>query len=116
VSVLRHLLVLLFAAAVVLTRGGVSEAVENAVHAVVHGHSAHSAESADDHSHRDVEHGCAGGVHVCPCCGQLPMACGAECDLGIAFAPVGTESLTVAREAVRAEGASQTVYRPPMLG
>jgi hypothetical protein len=44
------------------------------------------------------------------------MACGAECDLGIAFAPVGTESLTVAREAVRAEGASQTVYRPPMLG
>lgn len=66
---LRRLFPLLLAALTLLGRPGVSEAFENAGHVVLEGHGVHAQELEGHEAHdpMHLEHGCGGGVHVCPC-------------------------------------------------
>ncbi len=112
-SVVRRLFVVLFAAAVLLSRGGVAEALENVAHVAAHGHAAHSTESGDKHSHQDIEHGCMGGVHICPCCAHAPMAFAVH-TLWIPAAALDSEQLGLVGRALRADGIRTAVDRPPM--
>ena len=50
---------------------GVGEALENAVHLVTNGHSAHEAEATDSHRPPSPEHDCNGIQHLCACCASL---------------------------------------------
>lgn len=47
---------------------GVGEAVENAVHLVLEGHTAHAEPDGDRHTPSGPEHGCTGVMHSCSCC------------------------------------------------
>ncbi len=47
---------------------GVGEAVENTVHLVLEGHTAHAAPDGDSHTPSGPEHGCTGVMHSCSCC------------------------------------------------
>jgi len=47
---------------------GAGEAVENVVHLVAHGHTAHAGGTSDRHQTPGREHGCTGAFHVCHCC------------------------------------------------
>jgi len=47
------------------------ELLENAVHYVQEGHSAHAETDGDHHEPVGPEHGCSGVVHNCSCCGSL---------------------------------------------
>ena len=47
---------------------GSGELLENAVHLVREGHSAHAAPEGDRHDPPTPEHGCSGIVHLCSCC------------------------------------------------
>ena len=47
------------------------EILENAVHYVQEGHSAHADSDGDHHDPVGPEHGCSGVVHNCSCCVSL---------------------------------------------
>ncbi|MBP9146079.1 MAG: hypothetical protein KBF21_05190 [Thermoanaerobaculia bacterium] len=47
---------------------GAGEALENVVHLVAHGHSAHATGTSDQHQSSGREHGCNGVFHLCHCC------------------------------------------------
>lgn len=74
---------------------GAGEAIENAVHLVGFGHTAHAAGTPDSHEPSGAEHGCSGMFHLCSCCvqvtGVLSVAArlgdGADCAVGRALAP-----------------------------
>jgi len=42
--------------------------MENGLHLVLEGHTAHAAPDGDSHSPSGVEHGCTGVMHICSCC------------------------------------------------
>lgn len=71
---------------------GAGEAIENAVHLVGFGHTAHAAGTPDQHEPSGSEHGCGGMFHLCSCCmqvtGVLAVAArlgdGADCALASA--------------------------------
>lgn len=50
---------------------GAGEAIENAVHLVGFGHTAHAADTPDHHEPAGNEHGCSGMFHLCTCCVQV---------------------------------------------
>ena len=50
---------------------GLGEFLENAVHIVQEGHSAHAAPDGDHHDPPGPEHGCTGTLHLCSCCVSL---------------------------------------------
>lgn len=52
---------------------GSGELMENAVHLVSDGHTAHSIDDAE-HAPAGDEHGCTGMMHCCACCGVPPVA------------------------------------------
>jgi len=52
---------------------GAGEVVENAVHLVADGHTAHAIDDAE-HAPAGDEHGCTGMMHCCACCGVPPVA------------------------------------------
>ncbi|MCA9593937.1 MAG: hypothetical protein KC776_11520 [Myxococcales bacterium] len=105
---LRRLSILLLAAAVVCMATSFAESAENVVHLALHGDMAHS---ADGH-HQSAEHGCAGGVHVCPCCAHLPAATLAfSLDL---TAPADGTRLSHAHRSSPRDGSRSSVYRPPV--
>ena len=47
---------------------GAGEALENVVHLVAEGHSAHADGTSDRHQPPGREHGCSGAFHLCHCC------------------------------------------------
>lgn len=47
---------------------GAGEALENVVHLVAQGHSAHAGGTSDGHQPPGREHGCNGVFHLCHCC------------------------------------------------
>jgi len=47
---------------------GAGEALENVVHLVAQGHSAHAGGTSDRHQPPSREHGCTGAFHLCHCC------------------------------------------------
>jgi hypothetical protein len=47
---------------------GMSEAVENVLHLIVEGHTAHAEADGDSHDPLGPEHGCTGVTHLCSCC------------------------------------------------
>ena len=49
----------------------VGEFLENAVHLVREGHTAHAAPDGDHHDPTGPEHRCTGAVHLCSCCVSL---------------------------------------------
>lgn len=114
----RRALVLLFVFVALLTRSGAGEAVENALHLLVHGHSAHqvdaTTQSAGD-AHQDIEHGCVGHFHVCPCCGHQPVTHG---DQALALPPGDEciEHLSWLEPDGGPEGAMSVIFRPPIRG
>lgn len=73
---------------------GAGEAIENAVHLVGFGHTAHAAGTSDQHEPSGSEHGCGGMFHLCTCCMQVSgvlavtarLGGGADCALAIAAA------------------------------
>jgi hypothetical protein len=71
---------------------GAGEAIENAVHLVGFGHTAHAAGTSDQHEPSGSEHGCGGMFHLCSCCTQVSgvlavaarLGCGTDCALATA--------------------------------
>ncbi|MBV1861326.1 MAG: hypothetical protein KUG77_23105 [Nannocystaceae bacterium] len=61
---------------------GAGEVVENAVHLVADGHTAHSIDDAE-HAPAGDEHGCTGMMHSCACHGVPSVAL---CDAPVALA------------------------------
>ena len=60
---------------------GLGEAIENTVHLVLAGHTAHAAPDGDSHTPSGPEHGCTGVMHSCSCCVSqsfLPNQCVAQ--------------------------------------
>lgn len=55
---------------------GMTEVIENLVHLVEAGHTAHAVDTDDHHADAGDEHGCTGSYHLCSCCTSLP-ACAA---------------------------------------
>jgi len=47
---------------------GAGEALENVVHVVAQGHTAHAGGTSDGHQPPGREHGCSGAFHLCHCC------------------------------------------------
>lgn len=96
--------------AFLMTPGSV-EFVENVVHLVVSGHTAHAFEDAE-HQPSDVEHGCSGPFHSCSC----HHSAGFTVSDGVAFrVPVlSIASLGSGPTPVLQQGFSGQLYRPPI--
>ncbi|HEU5073414.1 MAG TPA: hypothetical protein VFU02_04565, partial [Polyangiaceae bacterium] len=60
-------------------------------------------------------HGCAGHVHVCPCCAH-PVLGHAVLGIAVPVAPDDSEHLTLARANTGPEGTATLVFRPPIAG
>ena len=116
VNVYWRLLPLLLAALTLLGRPGVGEALENAVHALAEGHAAHGHEagSNDVHDPMHLEHGCGGGVHVCPCHAPTVALPGGE-TADVAGALEETTIQIVVPEASAPSGVQRAVFRPPAV-
>lgn len=122
-AVVQRILVVLIAVAIFTLRAGVGETVENVLHLVAHGHTAHDTDHASaDHAtanhgdaHSDLEHGCAEHFHVCPCCAHPVMAHPAL-GLSVPLAPASAEQLTLAFTRAGPEGTNAVVFRPPIAG
>lgn len=89
---------------------GTGEAIENAVHLVGFGHTAHATGTPDQHEPSGTEHGCGGTFHLCSCCVQvtgvlaLATRLGVGADCALARAAASARPLDVAL---------QSVERPP---
>lgn len=108
-------MILLFVFAALVARAGAGEAVENAVHLVLHGHTAHEAETlmpAGD-AHQDIEHGCVGHFHACPCCSHQPVTHSHQ-ELNILPDNECTESLSWLEQSRVEEGTRAAIFRPPI--
>ena len=111
---MRRILLLLMALLTLLGRPGASEALENAAHALAEGHAVHGAVhgATDAHAPMHVEHGCGGGVHVCPCHAST-VAVPARVTADIA-APSEESTLDLfAVEGRAPEGIRRAPFRPP---
>jgi hypothetical protein len=115
---LQRIMAALMSLAVLFGTGNVLEAIENVAHVTVHGHGAHDdgghrdAASNSD-THRDMEHGCAGGVHVCPCCSH-PVMNFAENDTAVPPSSWQQQARPTAPAQQLSLGVKGSVYRPPM--
>jgi len=117
-SVPKRFVVVLFAVAAIMLRGGTGETVETALHLAAHGHAAHAVsdrDAASDHGvpHSDLEHGCSGHFHVCPCCAH-PVMANAALAFVVPPAPDSSERLTLALTRAGPEGTSALLFRPPI--
>jgi len=113
-----RVLVIVLAVAAILLQTGAGEAVENIVHWAAHGHAAHDAAHAESQQgdvHSDLEHGCAGHFHVCPCCAH-PVMASAMLGLAVPAAPECSEQLAPASTRAGPEGADTLLFRPPIAG
>lgn len=115
---LQRIMAALMSLAVLFGTGNVLEAIENVVHVTVHGHGAHdyggqgdAARNSD--THRDMEHGCAGGVHVCPCCSHPAMSF-AENDTAVPPSSWQHQARPTAPAQRPGPGVKDSLYRPPM--
>lgn len=68
----RRLLVLLLLLGLCLASRGLIEAFEGAA-SFAHDHAAEGVDHSDSEHHSDIEHGCVGHQHVCPCCSSTPI-------------------------------------------
>ena len=91
---------------------GAGELIENAVHLVMTGHTAHAAHQ-DGHEPQGDEHGCSGPFHVCPCHGTAAFV--AE------RAPIEVQAMRPASESVtrivgdlESDGVLAGIFRPPI--
>ena len=114
----RRVVVMLCVLLSLLAQAGVGEALENGLHFAARGHFAHGpvtqvAEPEEQDSHRDIEHGCVGHFHVCPCCShQLAADCRSE--LSVLPANSSRECLAPATAAEGPQGAARSIFRPPI--
>lgn len=121
-SVFTRFLVVACAIAALLLQAGAGETIENLLHLMAHGHTAHDSAHAipdqgpsSDHgdAHSDLEHSCAGHFHVCHCCAHPVMANGVV-HLAIPPAPARSENLTLSGSRAGPEGTGTFVFRPPI--
>ena len=114
----RRAFAILMALLTLLGLPGASEAAENLAHGAVSGHAAHSVAAADGgheaHHPVDVEHGCGGGVHVCPC--HAPLVAAPTGQLALA-SPVREAGLITVTPVVRPilRGVRPGIDRPPTV-
>jgi hypothetical protein len=89
--------------------------VENLVHLTVSGHVAHDEEVQDDHgSHRDIEHGCVAGFHVCVCCSHQPMLFN-PVEVPLLHLPTDTQTFGLPWVTGGPAGEDSRVFRPPVV-
>jgi hypothetical protein len=91
---------------------GVGEWIENVVHFIETGHSAHAFDDAD-HQREGAEHGCSGTHHVCSCC-QSPTFVGPKLGAGLTPAQFVEVALPTPSDDGLAEGVPVSVFRPPI--
>jgi len=91
---------------------GAGEIVENVVHLVENGHTAHALNDAD-HERQGAEHGCSGTSHVCSCC-QTPAFMGAKLIAAGSPNPFADSNLLAPPTDVIADGFLSGVFRPPI--
>jgi hypothetical protein len=86
------------------------EAIENAVHYVLHGHAAHAEATPDHHAPPAPEHGCTGTFHLCSCCASWSdVAAGVA-----ALDGSGAERISIAASMIRPAPVDlATLERPP---
>ncbi len=113
VFVKHRLLAFLIALLALLARPGASEVVESFAHSVAEGHSARA--TADLHCDGgpiDIEHGCGGGTHVCPC--HAPTVAVQGWTLSEPRHPGdATLLLTGSPDRIACCGVRQAIFRPP---
>jgi len=86
------------------------EILENALHFVLEGHSAHGTADGDDHDPMGPEHGCTDVVHLCSCCVSLSILA----TDAVAIAPShDSEEPVATASAVVPLFAAAGIYRPP---
>ncbi len=91
---------------------GAGELIENVIHLVEHGHSAHALDD-EDHERRGAEHGCSGTSHDCSCC-QSPAFIGVQLIASVSNNPMVSRTLAFAIEDLPADGYLTGVFRPPI--
>lgn len=88
------------------------EIVENAVHLVTTGHTAHALDDAD-HEPKGAEHGCSGTSHVCSCC-RTPAFMNAKLITSVSPGPFADSNPLAPPTDVIADGVLAGVFRPPI--
>ena len=88
----------------------VGEGLEEAVHELTAGHSAHD-EAHPEGLSTDPDHDCFGLVHVCSCCGPQPMV--ASLALQVGTSRVSSPMVLLPLEDRETDGVRSRVDRPP---
>jgi len=91
---------------------GMGEVVENALHLLSEGHTAHALADAD-HAPEGDEHGCSGPFHLCSCHSSAVFV-SAVPEPHVACAAVAQLSRRVRSGGVPCDGFVSGVYRPPI--
>jgi hypothetical protein len=88
-----------------------SEVVENVLHLVAEGHTAHAVADAD-HAPRGDEHGCSGTFHVCQCHSSVTFLSGTTAP-EVEAASEHRQNVYRDVDDARAEGCRADMFRPP---
>jgi len=91
---------------------GSAEIVENAVHLIVHGDTAHGSADAD-HGEGDPEHGCSGSVHLCSCHASVNLAVSAVAQAAFVEACRDTKTVWLT-DGTPARAHLAALFRPPI--
>jgi len=91
---------------------GAGAIVENVIHLVESGYTAHALDD-EDHERQGPEHGCSGTMHVCSCC-QSPVFVCAKVITAVSSNAITSGILLFEVTDVLADGFPTGVFRPPI--
>ena len=91
---------------------GAGEMVENVVHLVADGHSAHATHEAEEEPCND-SHGCSGPFQTCPCHGTSAFVVD-DMPIEVAAAELEVEIPRWFVASLEADGVMSGVFRPPI--